>query len=46
LRDNLANLFEGIDDYADVVDPVTQAELTKGRCPTTSPRSAWPWPMA
>ncbi len=30
LRDNLANLFEGLDDYADVVDPVTQAELTKG----------------
>ncbi len=30
LRDSLANLFEGIDDYADVVDPVTQAELTKG----------------
>ena len=30
LRDNLANLFEGIDDYADVVDPVTAAELSKG----------------
>ena len=30
LRDNLANLFEGLDDYADVVDPVTAAELTKG----------------
>ncbi len=30
LRHNLANLFEGIDDYADLVDPVTQAELTKG----------------
>ncbi len=30
LRDNLVNLFEGIDDYADLVDPVTQAELTKG----------------
>ena len=30
LRDNLANLFEGLDDYADVVDPVTHAELTKG----------------
>jgi hypothetical protein len=30
LRDNLANLFEGIDEYADVVDPVTHAELTKG----------------
>lgn len=30
LRDNIANLFEGIDAYADVVDPVTRAELTKG----------------
>ena len=30
VRDSLANLFEGLDDYADVVDPVTQAELTKG----------------
>ncbi len=30
LRDNLANLFDGLDDYADVVDPVTRAELTKG----------------
>lgn len=30
LRDNLANLLEGIDDYADVVDPLTAAELTKG----------------
>jgi len=30
LRANLANLFEGIDDYADVVDPVTAAELTRG----------------
>lgn len=30
LRDNIANLFEGLDDYADVVDPVTQADLTKG----------------
>ncbi len=30
LRDNIANLFEGIDDYADVVDPVTRADLTKG----------------
>jgi hypothetical protein len=27
---NLTNLFEGLDDYADVVDPVTQAELTRG----------------
>jgi hypothetical protein len=30
LRANLSNLLEGLDDYADVVDPVTQAELTKG----------------
>ncbi len=30
LRENLANLFEGIDDYADVVDPLTSAELTTG----------------
>ena len=30
LRDNMANLFDGLDDYADVVDPVTRAELTKG----------------
>jgi hypothetical protein len=26
----LANLFEGIDDYADVVDPLTTVELTRG----------------
>ena len=30
LRVNLANLFEGIDDYADVVDPLTTVELTRG----------------
>jgi hypothetical protein len=30
LRDNLGNLLEGLDEYADVVDPVTQAELTRG----------------
>jgi hypothetical protein len=30
VRDSLANLFEGLDDYADVVDPVTRAELTTG----------------
>lgn len=30
LRENLANLFEGLDDYADVVDPVTTPELTRG----------------
>jgi hypothetical protein len=30
LHVNLANLFEGLDDYADVVDPVTTAELTRG----------------
>jgi len=30
LRDNMANLLDGLDEYADVVDPVTRAELTKG----------------
>jgi len=30
LRAGLANLLEGIDEYADVVDPVTAAELTRG----------------
>lgn len=30
LRDSLSNLLEGLDDYADVVDPVTAAELTRG----------------
>ncbi len=30
LRGNLANLFEGIDEYADVIDPVTSTELTTG----------------
>ncbi len=30
LRESLANLFEGIDDYADVVDPVTSTEVTSG----------------
>jgi hypothetical protein len=30
LRANLSNLLEGLDDYADVVDPVTRAELTTG----------------
>jgi hypothetical protein len=30
VRTNLANLFEGLDEYADVVDPVTAPELTKG----------------
>ncbi len=30
LHSSLANLFEGLDDYADVVDPVTAAELTRG----------------
>ncbi len=30
LRGNLANLFEGIDEYADVVDPVTSTDLTTG----------------
>ncbi len=30
LRQGLANLFEGIDEYADLVDPVTSLELTTG----------------
>jgi hypothetical protein len=30
LRASLSNLLEGLDDYADVVDPVTRAELTRG----------------
>mgnify|MGYP003484908223 CR=1 FL=1 len=30
LRENLANVFEGLDEYADVVDPLTSAELTRG----------------
>ncbi len=30
LRENLANLFDGVDDYADLVDPVTSAELASG----------------
>ena len=30
LHASLANLFEGLDDYADVVDPVTDASLTRG----------------
>ncbi|KGN41296.1 DUF5063 domain-containing protein [Knoellia aerolata] len=30
LRESLTNLFEGLDDYADVVDPVTDPELTRG----------------
>lgn len=30
LRASLVNLLEGLDEYADVVDPVTHAELTRG----------------
>jgi hypothetical protein len=30
LRDALANIFSGIDEYADVVDPLTSGELTTG----------------
>ena len=30
VRHGLGNLLEGLDDYADVVDPVTTAELTRG----------------
>ena len=31
LRDGIANLFEGLDDYADLVDPVVSPEVTTGR---------------
>lgn len=30
LRESLGNLFEGLDTYADVVDPVTSTELSTG----------------
>ncbi|GGB76274.1 hypothetical protein N798_13045 [Knoellia flava TL1] len=30
LRESLTNLLEGLDEYADVVDPVTEPELTTG----------------
>lgn len=30
VRVGLANLFEGVDDYADVVDPLTSVELVRG----------------
>src|SRR5690349_24944015 len=30
LRASLSNLLEGLDEYADVVDPGTQAALTRG----------------
>jgi len=30
LRESLANLFDGIDEYADVIDPVTSTDLTTG----------------
>lgn len=30
LRESLTNLLEGLDDYADVVDPVTEPTLTTG----------------
>ena len=30
LRQGMTNLFEGIDEYADLVDPVTSTELTTG----------------
>jgi hypothetical protein len=30
LRTNLLNLLDGLDEYADVVDPVTRVELTRG----------------
>lgn len=30
LRESLANLFDGLDEYADIVDPVTSPELASG----------------
>jgi hypothetical protein len=30
LRQGMANLFDGLDEYADLVDPVTSAEVTPG----------------
>ena len=30
VRQNLANLFDGLDDYADVVDPLTDHEVVRG----------------
>jgi hypothetical protein len=30
VRDGLANLFEGLDEYADVVDPLTSGEVVRG----------------
>ena len=30
LRQGLANLFDGLDEYADLVDPVTSLEVTRG----------------
>ena len=32
LRAGLANTFEGLDDYADLVDPVTSTDVTSGAC--------------
>lgn len=31
VRTGLANLFEGLDEYADVVDPLTSGEVVRGR---------------
>ncbi len=30
VREGIANLFEGVDDYVDLVDPVTSTEVTRG----------------
>ena len=46
LRASLLNLLEGLDEYADVVDPVTRARLTRGSCRTTWWRSSWRWTTA
>lgn len=34
LREGFANLFEGLDEYADLVDPITSTELTTGSLAT------------
>ncbi len=40
LRTSLANVLEGLDEYADVVDPLTAAELAGARSSGTSSRCA------
>jgi len=42
VRAGLANLFEGLDEYADVGDPLTSARSSAAHSPTTSPTSPPP----